>query len=483
MSKLREAKGITNAGVEAVLNQLTLAVGSSQILTTPEDMARYLVDARRRYNGSALCVVRPSCTEEVSKVIATCAEAGVAVVPQGGNTGQCGGATPTGERPAVVVSLERMARIRDVDLANSTITVDAGCRLTTIQEAADKVGKLFPMSLGSEGSCQIGGNISTNAGGTTVLRYGNMRDLVLGLEAVLPDGRIWNGLRRLRKDNTGYDLKHLFIGAEGTLGVVTGAVLKLFTRPAMSITALVSLQTIQGVLALLGELQSAFGEHVTTFEAMSRNEYELVCRTHAGLRDPMTIHGDWYVFIEAAGVENTAPRALLETLLSGQMEDGRILDATIAESLAQAENIWHIRHGVTEANLKAGAAISHDTSVPVSRVPEFVERSELEIKQAFPDAAVLFVGHVGDGNIHVIAILPRERYLDPASFTAVAQQINIIVDRVTIGLEGSISAEHGIGKNNRGRLRRHKDPLELEFMDAIKAVFDPENIMNPGTLL
>jgi len=469
--------------MQSVLSRLVDAVGPAYLLTDPADMAGYVVDARRRYLGSALCVARPGTTEEVAAIVRLCAESGTALVPQGGNTGMCGGATPVGARPAVVVSLERMVTIRDMDTVNSTITVDAGCRLVSIQQAAEQAGKLFPMSLGSEGNCQIGGNIATNAGGTAVLRYGNMRDLVLGIEAVLPDGRIWNGLRRLRKDNTGYDLKHLFIGSEGTLGIITGAVLRLCSRPTTSITVLASLNDIDHVLALLDALRDVFGERITTFEAMSHNEYELVLCTHAQLRDPMQVHGSWYVFMEITGMGTEDPHAAVEQFLSHHMEYGHILDATLAQTLAQSENIWRIRHSVTEANLRAGAAVSHDTSVPVSQVPDFVRQSEYGIQRAFPEADVYFVGHVGDGNIHVIAILPHAQCTAPERFAALAQQINDIVDQVTLTLAGSISAEHGIGRSNRMRLRRYKDPIELAFMDAIKAVFDPKNIMNPGTLL
>jgi len=468
--------------MRSVLSQFTEVLGQEHVLTHPDDTAGYTIDARRRYFGAALCVVRPGSTADVSRVVGICAAAGLAVVPQGGNTGMCGGATPVGQ-PAVVVSLERMTRIRDLDIANSTITVDAGCRLTSVQQAVAQVGKLFPMSLGSEGSCQVGGNIATNAGGTAVLRYGNMRDLVLGIEAVLPDGRIWNGLRRLRKDNTGYDLKHLFIGSEGTLGIITGAVLKLFARPPAANTVLASLASIDEVLALLGDLRRAFGEHITTFEAMSQNQYALTLHSHAALRDPLPERSPWYAFIEITHAQTPDAQAALEAFLAHGIAQGRILDAALAQTLAQSDNIWHIRHGVTEANLNAGACVSHDTSVPVSQVPEFVKQSEREIKRAFPDAEVYFVGHVGDGNIHVIAIFPRDRYPDAERFAAVAGQVNEIIDQATLALDGSISAEHGIGKSNRTRLRRHKDPIELEFMDAIKAVFDPKGIMNPGTLL
>ena len=472
------------AQIASLRQQLADSVGAANLLVDPEDTARYLRDARDRYQGSTLAVVRPASTAEVAAVVAGCAAAGVAIVPQGGNTGMCGGATPQTQSPCVVVALERMNRIRDIDAADSTMTVDAGCTLAAVQAAAREAGKLFPMSLGSEGSCQIGGNIATNAGGTAVLRYGCMRELVLGLEVVLPDGRVWNALRRLRKDNTGYDLKQLIIGSEGTLGVVTGAVLKLYARPARALTALVALDSVEQVLDLLGEFRRSFGEHITTFEAMSHSEYALVLRTHRDLRDPLPRRAAWYAFIEVTSeLESMDPRAALESCLARSQQAGWVSDATIADSLAQADNIWAIRHGVTEANLRAGAAVSHDTSVPVSRIADFVAGSEAAIRAAFPAAQVLFVGHVGDGNIHVVAILPREDYAAAEAFARVADEINALVDRVTVDLGGSISAEHGIGRSNRARLRRYKDPIELEFMARVKAMLDPAGLMNPGVLL
>jgi FAD/FMN-containing dehydrogenase len=459
-------------------------VGVANVLSDPQDTERYVVDARRRYFGAALCIARPADTRQVSNVVEVCAKAGVAIVPQGGNTGMCGGATPDPDIPSVVLSLERMNRIRDLDLANGSLTVDAGCRLADVQKAADDVGRLFPLSLGSEGACQIGGNIATNAGGTAVLRYGPMRDLVLGLEAVLPDGRIWNGLRGLRKDNTGYDLKHLMIGSEGTLGVITGAVLKLFARPVTSVTALVAVGSIHGALDLLGEMRRSFGERITTFEVMSKNEYELVLDQNQTLRNPLATHANWFVFLEITDslAAFDIRTALVEQLANADSSIG-VLDAVIAETLSQAEQIWKIRHGVTEANLKAGAAVSHDTSVPVSRIADFVIASEKEIAGRFPDAGVYFVGHAGDGNIHVIAIFPRESYPDEARFSQVAGQVNAIVDEITASLGGSISAEHGIGRSNRVRLAERKDPVELEFMRRIKAMFDPQHLMNPGKVL
>ncbi|MDU0342875.1 FAD-binding oxidoreductase [Bosea rubneri] len=469
---------------DLVLTAFEGVVGAANLLATVGDMARYLVDARGRYRGAALCVVRPANTAEVAATVAICARAGIAIVPQGGNTGMCGGATPGAQGRSVVISLERMRSIREVDPANSTITVDAGCPLAAVQEAASEIGKLFPLSLGSEGTCQIGGNIATNAGGTAVLRYGPMRDLVMGIEAVLPDGRIWNGLRGLRKDNTGYDLKHLFIGSEGTLGIVTGAVLKLFSQPAASAVALVALPDVGAALALLERIRCEFGERVTTFEVMSDSEYQLVLALRTELRSPLAGQAPWYAFIELTdAIEALDLRTALAETLGEVMEAGGINDATLAESGAQAENIWHIRHSVTEANLKAGAAVSHDTSVPVSRVPEFVAGVEDGIRTRFPDAKSYFVGHIGDGNIHAIAIFPREKFLDPQRFSEVAGEVNALVDEVTVSLGGSVSAEHGIGRSNRARLQRHKDPIELEFMRQIKRVFDPAGLMNPGILL
>jgi len=469
---------------DPVLAEIEGVVGTANLLVSVADMGRYLVDARGRYQGSALCVVRPASTAEVSGVVSICGRAGIAIVPQGGNTGMCGGATPVAQGRSVVISLERMRGIREIDPANSTMTVDAGCPLAAVQEAAGKVGKLFPLSLGSEGTCQIGGNIATNAGGTAVLRYGPMRDLVMGIEAVLPSGRIWNGLRGLRKDNTGYDLKQLFIGSEGTLGIITGAVLKLFPQPAASAVALVALRDVGAALALLERMRNAFGERVTTFEVMSDSEYELVLALRTELRNPLSERAAWYAFIELTDASEAPDlRTALAEVLGKVLEEGGIQDATLAESGVQAENIWHIRHSVTEANLKAGLAVSHDTSVPVSRVPEFVAGVEDGIRTRFFDAKSYFVGHIGDGNIHAIAIFPREKFADPQRFAEVAGEVNALVDEVTVSLSGSVSAEHGIGRSNRARLQRHKDPIELDFMRQIKRVFDPAGLMNPGVLL
>jgi FAD/FMN-containing dehydrogenase len=465
------------------LERLRAIVGGAYVRTSTADMEGHLVDWRRRYRGAALCVVFPASTEEVAAVVAACGEAGVAVVPQGGNTGMCGGAIPSPSGRSAVVGLRRMDRIRNVDAANNTMTVEAGCLLATVQEAAAAVDRLFPMSLGSEGSCQIGGNVATNAGGTAVLRYGPMRDLVLGVEAVLPDGRIWNGLSRLRKDNTGYDFKHLLIGSEGTLGIITAVVLKLFPRPRSSATCLVSLQSLDAALALLENFRADLGERVSNFEVMSHNEFALVLAHKTDLTNPLSEAAPWYGFVEVTDARDDGNLAeTLERSLAAAYDSGIIADAVVASSLAQARAIWQIRHSVTEANIAAGFSVSHDTCVPVSEVPAFVARVDAELAAALPDVSTYYVGHLGDGNIHVVAVFPRDTYADRPLFERAVKETNGIVDACTVSLGGSISAEHGIGQSNVGRLRQFKQGLPLEIMRGIKDLVDPKGIMNPGKM-
>jgi len=468
--------------VNDFLRRLESTVGAANVLTDDGDLAPYLVDARRRYKGSALCVVRPASTQEVSRILALCHEAGVAVVPQGGNTGMCGGATPHADHTSIVLALGRMNRVREIDPLNGTISVDAGCTLAAVRAAAAAAGQLFPMSLGSEGSCQIGGNIATNAGGTAVLRYGPMRDLVLGIEAVMPDGRIVNAMKALRKDNTGYALKHLFIGSEGTLGVITGAVLKLFASTAADAVALVGLDGIDAALSLLHHMQARAGGRLTNFEVISGGEYELVMKLPKGLHDPLTARHPWVAIVE---LTDSDPEAALDdelaTIVHEAMENGTVQDAVLANSKAQAELIWAIRHSVTEANINAGLSFSHDTSVPVSQVPAFVRDVERRITERFPAALPVFVGHVGDGNIHAVVVVPRDS-AEAQDVEATAAAINAVVDEVAISLGGSISAEHGIGRSNRARLRAYLDPADLALMRDIKGLFDPKGLMNPGVL-
>ncbi len=447
-------------------------VGKSNVLTSPEDTAPYLTDWRRQYAAAAECVVRPASTEEVARVVAACAREKVAIVPQGGNTGLSGGSVPTGARREVVVSLGRMNRIRALDVLNDTLTAEAGCVLAAVQRAADEAGRLFPLSLAAEGSCQIGGNLSTNAGGVNVLRYGRAREQVLGLEVVLPDGRVWNGLRALRKDNTGYDLKQLFLGAEGTLGIITAAVLRLHPRPSASATAWIGLASPRAAVELLAALHERLGERVSAFELVSRDCLEAVLN-HAKVQDPLATPYPWYVLAEAA--DSGAPEALrgrLEQALAECAERGTLADAALAQSAEQARALWRIRESIPEAQF---SNIKHDVSVPVSRTPDLIEALGEAIGKAFPGAAIYAFGHVGDGNIHYNVGSPALLQERPA--------INRIVYDAVAALGGSISAEHGLGQLKREEIRRHKDPLELELMRSLKRALDPEGLMNPGKML
>lgn len=467
----------------AFLTELTSILGERYVLTDDVDTALFLTDHRGRYHGKALAVVRPASTEEVSHVVRACAQAGVVVVPQGGNTGLCGGATPLEPRPAIVIRLDRMNRIRAVSPAEETMVVDAGCILADIQAAAAKEGLLFPLSLGAEGSCQIGGNISTNAGGISVLRYGNTRQLVLGLETVLADGTVLDSLRRLRKDNAGYDLKQLFIGAEGTLGIVTGAALKLFPGIRSRCVAMMQLASVEDALAMFARARKVFGENISSFEIIGASYMDFVLRYVPGTVMPFAQKAPWYLLLEAG---DSQPDALLadtmEALLAEAFEAGLISDAIIASSLAQEEAIWKLRHGVTGEFKLAGKTMSHDTSVPVAAQPAFVKRVEDGVLAAYPDANVMMVGHIGDGNIHVVVLFPHERFATSDEFEAASDIVDIIIDDVAMELGGSITAEHGVGTTYRKRLARTKNPAELALMRQIKTMLDPTDMMNPGKL-
>ncbi len=446
-------------------------VGDKNVLTAPQDTAIYTVDWRKQFRGEAQCVLRPASTGEVAGVVALCAHEGIAVVPQGGNTGLCGGSVPTGAQPEIVLSLSRLNRIREIDALNDTITVEAGCVLAAIQQAADAAGRLFALSLAAEGSCQIGGNLSTNAGGVNVLRYGNAREQVLGLEVVLPDGRVWNGLRALRKDNTGYDLKQLFLGAEGTLGVITAAVLKLHPKPSAQVTAWIALQSPARAVELLAQLRAQLGERISAFELVSRRCLEAVLQHAPALRDPLPQAHPWYVLAEFADAGALGA-------LAAQVEEafaasaGVIEDAALASSAAQSKALWRIRETIPEAQF---TNVKHDISVPVSKVPELVERAGAALAAAFPGEPVYAFGHIGDGNIHY--------NVGSESLLARRDEVNRVVYGVLDALGGSISAEHGLGQLKREEIRRHKDPLELELMRALKAALDPRGLMNPGKVL
>jgi len=465
-----------------LLRRLAGIVGASHVLTEADDVAPFLVDHRGRYNGQALAVVKPESTSEVAAVVRACVDTGVAIVPQGGNTGLCGGATPLLDGDSVVIILSRMNRIRDLDAASDTICVEAGCKLATVQLAAAAAGRFFPLSLASGGSCEIGGNLSTNAGGVQVLRYGNMRDLTLGLEVVLPDGRVWNGLRGLRKDNTGYDLKQLFIGAEGTLGIITAAVLKLFPAPRSRATAWAAVPDPRAAVALLARFRSACGDRLTAFELIGRPMLDLVLKHMPDCREPLPSRAEWSVLVELSDTAAEAPlAALLEQTLQAANESGEATDAVFASSLAQADDLWALRENANEAQRLEGIGIKHDVSLPTSRIAEFIARSGEALRRWRPDAHVVVFGHIGDGNLHHSVFLPPTVTGD--AFAACEFEANRIVYDLIDELGGSISAEHGLGQLRREDNARYKDALEIELMTSIKRLFDPHALMNPGKVL
>ncbi len=457
---------------------LAAIVGPANLLTG-DDLAPYLGEERGLFRGSALAAIRPGTTEEVAACVRALAETGLAIVPQGGNTGLCGGGVPA--NGAVVVSTERLTRVRAVDPANFTITVEAGCVLAAVQDAADDAGCLFPLSLGAEGSCRIGGNLSTNAGGVNVLRYGTARDLVLGLEVVLPDGRVWNGLRSLRKDNTGYDLKHLFIGAEGTLGIITAAVLKLFPRPRDMATALVAIPDPEAGLDILVAARQASGDSVTACELVPRVGLDLGLAHMEGVRDPFDRPHPWYLLVELSSSRPGGLREALELALADALESGRALDAVLAESGEQRKALWRIREAIPPAQKKEGGSIKHDVAVATSRVPEFLARATRAVEDALPGVRVCAFGHIGDGNIHFNLTQPKGA--DKAAFLAEWKRMNRVVHDIVAAMDGSVSAEHGIGQLKIDEMARYKSDVELDLMKRLKAALDPAGVMNPGKVL
>lgn len=468
--------------MDEFLGALADIVGRDHLLVDAAAAAPYLVDWRGRYHGAARAVVRPASTAQVAEVVAACHAAAIAVVPQGGNTGLCGGATPLADGQSVVLSLSRLDRVRALDADNNTLCVEAGCKLAAVQEAARGAGRFFPLSLASEGSCEIGGNLSTNAGGVQVLRYGNMRDLVLGLEVVLPDGRVWDGLRELRKDNTGYDLKHLFVGAEGTLGVITAATLKLFPSPQVRATAWVAVPDPAAAVALLASMRAACGDRITAFELVARPALEIVLKHIDGARDPLPSPAPWSVLVE---LSDTLPDAALEEMLMHELasasERGLVLDAAVAGSLAQSDMLWALRENISEAQRIEGVSIKHDISVPVSRIPRFLASAGERLRAIWPDVRVVAFGHIGDGNLHYN--LSKTGAEENDAFIARTGEANRVVHDLVSELGGSISAEHGLGQLKRDEIRRYKSDLELELMRRIKDALDPAGLMNPGKLL
>jgi FAD/FMN-containing dehydrogenase len=464
-----------------LLPRLAAVVGEANVLTSPADTEPYLVDWRGRYRGAARAVVRPASTAEVSAVVRTCADAGVAIVPQGGNTGLCGGATPRPAGDEIVVTLTRMNRVRALDAANATITVEAGTTLAAVQQSAADAGLFFPLSLASEGSCTIGGNLSTNAGGTAVLRFGNARDLTLGLEVVLADGRVWDGLRGLRKDNTGYDLKQLFIGGEGTLGIVTAVVLKLFPAPSSRVTALAAVADVEHAVRLLRSMKQALGDRLTGFELMSAFALALSRKYHPQLPDPLPGHR-WYVLLQADDTAaGAAVTAQVEAALAAAAETDIAQDATVAQSQDQAAKLWALRENISEAQRREGPNIKHDIALPVSAIPTFLERAESALTAAFPGIQFVIFGHLGDGNLHYNLTGPLNE--DAGAFMSNAPRANRIVHDLVHAARGSISAEHGIGQLKRAELVRYKSDIEIELMRRIKSALDPHALFNPGKVV
>ena len=466
----------------AALDRIRNVVGPKGIVDVPDDMVPYLKEWRGNFHGRSELAVRPDSTEQVAAVVRVCAEAGIGIVPQGGNTGLVGGACPYEHGRDIILSTDRLIRIRRMDPVNDTMTVEAGVVLQTAQEAAAGVDRLFPLSLAAEGSCRIGGNLSTNAGGTGVLRYGNARELVLGLEVVLPDGQVWNGLRDLRKDNTGYDLKQLFIGAEGTLGVITAAVLKLFPRPRQIATAFVAIRDPAAGTELLNRSRAAVGDAVTACELIPRIGLEFALRHVAGTADPLAGIHDWYLLLEFTSPVADAPLGdWMEAVLARAMEDGLVADATIAASRDQSRRLWQIREAIVEGQLYEGGSIKHDVSVPVARTADMIAEATAAVEARLPGIRAVAFGHLGDGNIHFNLSQPEGA--DRASYLARWGEFNEIVHGIVTAMGGSISAEHGIGRLKRAELAERKSAVEIDLMRRIKRALDPAGIMNPDKVV
>ncbi len=464
------------------LDQIKEIVGPRGWSSDEKVLEPLLIDRRSKYKGRSALLVCPASTDELAKVVSVCAKEGIGIVPQGGNTGVCGGATPNPDGHEILLTLGRMDKVREIDPHNYTITVEAGCILADIQSAAEAVDRLFPLSLGAEGSCQIGGNLSTNAGGIAVLRYGNSRDLVLGLEVVLPDGQVWHGLRSLRKDNRGYDLKQLFVGAEGTLGIISAAVLKLYPSPKDVQTAFIGLAGVESSINLLTLSRAASGDAITSFELIPRIGLDNALKHIHGTVDPLQTSHDWYALVEFSGARADGNmRDCMEAMLAQAAELKLISDATIAVSEKQREEIWHIREAMVEAQSFEGASVHHDVSVPVSRVPELIRTATDAVVDAVPGVRPVAFGHLGDGNVHFNVSQPIE--MEAEEFRKLEPVLSRIVHDIVHALDGSFSAEHGIGQYKREELRIYKSKLELDMMRRIRSALDPKGLMNPGKVL
>jgi FAD/FMN-containing dehydrogenase len=461
-----------------LLDRLKSIVGQSGWTSDPGTLEPHLTEWRDRYRGRTPIMVSPATTRQVAEVVRACAEAGSAVVPQGGNTGLCGGAIPDASGREILLSLARLNKIRSISPLDYSMVAEAGCVLATIQSAAAEVERLFPLSLSPEGSCQIGGNLSTNAGGINVLRYGTARDQVLGLEVVLPDGSVWDGLRALRKDTAGYDLKQIFVGAEGTLGIITAATLRLYPTVRNLQTAFVGMASVADAISLLAYVREEAGDRLQAFELVQHRALQFVVDHIPGSRNPFKPDFPWYVLMETSNAPDTEA---LEKLLVGAMEESLVSDAVVAKSAAETNDLWRLRHSISEAQKYEGASLKHDIAVPIGQIGNFISAAESAVLKRIPDARVVAFGHVGDGNVHFNISQPEswqaERFLERR------EEIAEIVYDVTVSFNGSISAEHGIGRAKREDLRRYRSATELALMQALKKALDPANIMNPGKVI
>jgi FAD/FMN-containing dehydrogenase len=457
-------------------------VGPDGILTDAADVAPYLTDHRKLYQGRALAVIVPRSVEQISRLLRFCNENRIGVVPHGGNTGYCGGATPDESGNQVVVSMRRMKRIRGVDALNYSLVAEAGCILADVQRAADEAERFFPLSLGSEGTCQIGGNLSTNAGGLSVLRYGMMRELVLGLEVVLADGRVLSSLSALRKDNTGYDIKSLFLGAEGTLGIITAASVKLFPKIRSSATALVAVPKVRAAVDLLARLRESSGDRISSFELIPRIGIELTTQHIPGVIDPLQQPYSWYVLCELTSARAADPLdTIMEEALGAALEDGLVLDAALARSERERAALWKLRETIPEAQRIDGASLKHDISVTITALPDFVERASRWVEDNVPDGRLVIYGHVGDGNLHFN--LNQAPGSDRNIFLAREPAIKRAIHDLVSEFGGSFSAEHGIGRLKVGELEHYASPVEIDLMRAVKKALDPNGVLNPGKVL
>ncbi|WP_085908530.1 FAD-binding oxidoreductase [Kiloniella majae] len=475
-------KNISPKLPQKFLSDLETAIGIKAIITNHDDIAPYMVEQRGRFTGETSLVVTPQTTQEVSDVVKLCAEHNIGIVPQGGHTGLVSGGIPFAGDNAIVLNTSRLNKIRAIDPVNNTMIVEAGCILQTIQQHADNHDRLFPLSLGAEGSCQIGGNIATNAGGINVIRYGNTRQLVLGLEVVTPTSEIWNGLRALQKDNTGYDLKQLYIGSEGTLGIITAAVLQLFPKPKEQQTAILALTDLDAALPLLNQAQEMLGDALTSFELLPRIGIDFSLKHGQGVVDPIEGRYDWYILMEASvSLTDSNLKALFQNYLETAFEKNWVQDGVLAQSKAQSDSFWLLRENITLCQKAEGGSIKHDISVPVSSVPAFIKAANEAVRKMIPGIRPHPFGHLGDGNIHYNLSQPLD--MDKQDYLDRWEEVNRVVHDIVHNFNGSISAEHGIGRVKRDENQHYKSPVEMQLMKNIKKSLDPKGIMNPGKLI